>query len=48
MNIKEMKDNMDDYLISTVHRYIQGELIHKSRSTRREREDISWSKEVIL
>ena len=38
-----LKESLDDYLILMVNKYIQGEWIHKSRTVRRECEDVSYS-----
>lgn len=41
--LEELQRSIFDYQIGIVNKYLQGERVHKSRSTRREREDVSFS-----
>ena len=41
--LKELRESMRDHQIALVNKYIQGERVYKSRTTRREREDVSYS-----
>ena len=41
--LKELQESIIDHQIDEVNRYIQGERVKKSLSTRREREDVSFS-----
>ena len=41
--LKLARNQMLDYTIEYVNRFVKGERVFKSRSTRREREDVSYS-----